>query len=625
MKTKLTAVNPADFVVRMRDAWTTEFNNTSSPALQGIWRQLCVTLNDRLRAYGPDRDRWQILPAPTGSGKSTGLALYAAMLTEINTQPGVLIVVRLTDQADALVDRINRIAGSEIAVADHSANRRGGRRDVSEVPVVVVTHAAFTKLLDEAAGNDGNAAVTWATVGQRHLCVIDESLGLVEEAQLDLEAVKSLDAVLSRSFAKDHPDITRAIIHVRAFLLQVDATEDNVRPATLFNEPFPALEVDWAPLREFIRTENLRTMGAPISAAGRRHLIRTVRGLELVLSTWCWYEASSEKLHTGRVIAPDLDIPAPVVLDATATEDLVYRLFTDRARVVSIPSGSRRYENVTVHVSRGHAVGKTSTVEKAKRRSRAFVEALEAHLGPDRHVLAITHLEAEHALASHATKFAEWSTGHWGALDGRNDWREFDTVALMSLPYRPRHQSATLFGATQGREIPGLDGRGTSWGKYDDVRQAIEDSQITVDVIQAINRVRCRHVIDTSGNCEPVDVFVLVPDNHTGDAIVAGLRRSMPGIKIVGWEFDEARAENMGRPRKHDVALVTYLRNQKPGRYPAAGVWKAVGVPKGGQRVRLTNCARDLNDPLFVTLADHGISLVRIGSDWEFIKSGEAV
>jgi hypothetical protein len=40
--------------------------------------------------------------------------------------------------------------------------------------------------------------------------------------------------------------------------------------------------------------------------------------------------------------------------------------------------------------------------------------------------------------------------------------------------------------------------------------------------------------------------------------------------------------------------------------------------------VRLSNCARDPQDPLHVTLTDVGITVARVGDGWEFIKAGEA-
>ena len=45
---------------------------------------------------------------------------------------------------------------------------------------------------------------------------------------------------------------------------------------------------------------------------------------------------------------------------------------------------------------------------------------------------------------------------------------------------------------------------------------AIEASQMAVDVVQAINRARCRRVVDDHGRCEPVDVYIRLPRDAKG-------------------------------------------------------------------------------------------------------------
>ena len=57
------------------------------------------------------RAPWRILQPPTGSGKTRGASLFAAMHAEMNvtsaTPVGSIIVTRLIDEADKLVSEIN--------------------------------------------------------------------------------------------------------------------------------------------------------------------------------------------------------------------------------------------------------------------------------------------------------------------------------------------------------------------------------------------------------------------------------------------------------------------------------------------------------------------------------------
>jgi hypothetical protein len=45
------------------------------------------------------------------------------------------------------------------------------------------------------------------------------------------------------------------------------------------------------------------------------------------------------------------------------------------------------------------------------------------------------------------------------------------------------------------------------WKNFKNVRKEMEQRQMSVSVIQAINRICCRHVIDAEGRCPPADIF----------------------------------------------------------------------------------------------------------------------
>src|SRR5205814_90630 len=88
-----------------------------------------------------------------------------------------------------------------------------------------------------------------------------------------------------------------------------------------------------------------------------------LRDIQATLSNWNWYakKLASHTMNTARLIVPD-DINGAVILDATASSNLIYKLFDSRVDIVPVPSKARTYGNVTLHVSWGHAVGKASMV-----------------------------------------------------------------------------------------------------------------------------------------------------------------------------------------------------------------------------------------------------------------------
>jgi hypothetical protein len=40
--------------------------------------------------------------------------------------------------------------------------------------------------------------------------------------------------------------------------------------------------------------------------------------------------------------------------------------------------------------------------------------------------------------------------------------------------------------------------------------------QLAVSIIQALNRIRCRKVVDAEGNCAPCKAYLFLPDNEPG-------------------------------------------------------------------------------------------------------------
>src|SRR5262249_28032026 len=150
-------------------------------------------------------------------------------------------------------------------------------------------------------------------------------------------------------------------------------------------------------------------------------------------------------------------------------------------------------------------------------------------------------------MRQHETGFAAFDTGHWQALDGRNDWQHHDTVVIFGLPYRDAAWSANTFMALQGgkdTEWLNADGNRPFQG-YPDIRKALAVGQLVTDVVQAINRVRCRRVTDAQGNCLPVDVYLLLPNDQTGREVLEGVQREMPGIMVEPWKY--AQTNKRGR------------------------------------------------------------------------------
>src|SRR5262245_7702816 len=100
----LALVCPDDFSQRMQRHWTTPrpdgLGQHSSPALVTLWRIMGENFQQAtVEAACGVQSPWRILQPPTGTGKTQGTCVYAAMQAGLNRNTqlrpvGVLIVTR---------------------------------------------------------------------------------------------------------------------------------------------------------------------------------------------------------------------------------------------------------------------------------------------------------------------------------------------------------------------------------------------------------------------------------------------------------------------------------------------------------------------------------------------------
>jgi RAD3-like DEAD/DEAH box helicase len=186
------------FEQQMEKHWVEALGNSSSDNLRAVWRQLGSAFGEAIFAHGkPEGKTWRVLQPPTGTGKTQGLCVYAAMLAKQNAKQkdedktGMLVVTQLIAQCDEVVERTNEVAGSGVALASHSESKPH-RLQMGAVPILVITHQAYInaiKGLSEDGAQKWSDYTNWM-YGERELIVIDEALSnMVEESQVKSSAV----------------------------------------------------------------------------------------------------------------------------------------------------------------------------------------------------------------------------------------------------------------------------------------------------------------------------------------------------------------------------------------------------------------------------------------------------
>ena len=571
-------VNPDYYVAKMEKHWTDALGNVSSQALRELWRHMCVIFNHQIANFGtPEGQMIKVLPPQTGTGKSQGLAVYCSCLEE-RGHPGVLIVVRLKKQADDAADTINQLAGKRIALARHS-DTSVTHEEVEQAPVIIITHKAYEYGLDAVARGEPEQSA-WSQFhkfrsGQRRLVVIDEALDLLQESKVSLEQAQYLLASLSsargakeaealetlKRFVNSYEALTERNKDGREMVVKQDELKD-LDPAslTILRQTLKSKRLDKAMLGRDDKTENQKLV---------RHYSEVLRSIQAIIASWKIYGTKGEHywLSTAKLILPEEETCGAVILDATANKNVLYSLLPDKVDPpVQLPSNARSYQNVTLHVSKGHRLGKGYLEDNAKAEVGKLMRNLQEQGLKDKKVLICCHKSVEPIVLLYQEHFKSLGTAHWGAIDGRNDWSDYDCVVIFGLPYRDDFFSANLFFAAQGpRSTEWLrQEEERKWRHFRDVRQAIKVSNLTTSVIQAINRVRCRRVVDDLGNCAPTDIYLLLPSDKTGIELLRDIKGHMPGILETPWILKAA--ERAPKTSNHLEAFLTYLANMPVGR-----------------------------------------------------------
>jgi hypothetical protein len=445
-------------------------------------------------------------------------------------------------------------------------------------------------------------AFTARNSGTRQLIVIDEAIDVIEISNVNLDNLRQLMGEVPQVARDRFPREFRTLQtleHLFERLHEVSA-QTGVRPmSVLVNDATAKERLDTfertygeapdhlTPLREYMREH--RYVGSKrrqtFNDANERACSdadRLFGQISALMESFVLYSKSgdSHSLSTARLLVP-VDSQGCVVLDATADNSPLYDMLDVKRH--ELPTDARRYDRVTFHVSHGHSVGKSSMAKRGKEHAQQLLANLSQRLTTQDKVFLCTHAVAEQEFAGYETPF-ELRLGHWGKVDGSNEWRDCNVAVIASLPYRSPTDAALSFFATQGTQSDdwlhdeSLRAFTSSSGRsYVDIKSAIETGWIVSAVIQAVNRIRCRSVADSNGNCLPADVYLLLPNGETGKAILEAIREAMPGSTVKHWEYSALK-----RPRRtaHLESLKVFIRNISEGaKWSASKVREELGIP----------------------------------------------
>jgi hypothetical protein len=265
--------------------------------------------------------------------------------------------------------------------------------------------------------------------------------------------------------------------------------------------------------------------------------------------------------------------------------------------IVRAPT-ARDYSSVTLHVAYERKTGKGSTGKDILPITQAALGSIQREHGDaavDQKVLIVTGKDNANALRGLVrTGFRHVSLAWWNNLDGSNEWDDHAIVLVVSLPYRPDHDYLNVHQALKGP----LDAAGLNTPP--DLVREFRQSQIAVDLAQAVNRARCRRVVDGAGRCARTDVYLRLPDHDrqiSTDRLLDDLREAMPGVRVTDWTID-GKARLKGACRRAAPALLGYVDGMNPGDLAwSKDVRQAISLASVKRKRQWMRIVSDLKDP----------------------------
>jgi hypothetical protein len=586
-------VSPQDFLNRMSLLWSAPpFNMPTTPALLAGWSVLVDHFHRAASSNlsGAEQKLSYALPLPTGSGKTQGTCLYAALQADRNLghphPVGMLIVTRLIADVDRVAEKINALAGGRRVAAAHHSDRKLTASEMAKFDVLVITQAAF-KNAAEAFGARApdmwNALYEWSR-GTRSLIVVDEALANAVDHNAATSA--DLDVVLRAipyELRAQHPLALTALERLKSYLDRKEREQEPGRDISqvLWGEGAPEHVKQIRGLRGALKATAFDLTLFNDEAQDTVDAI--LEDVEVMLDGYAYYYRSGvqHSLNSSRYLIPR-DMPGLVILDATANSNVLYELLEGAVYVVPVPGGIRDYSDVTLHVARTTAgLGKSKMKDTKQLRIPRLVQEVATEVGQGRKVFMCVHKLSKDLLATFNTPEMPLNIGWWGAVDGKNDWADCDVAVIFGLPYMdPRHAIGSVLAVNGPPDSAWLQSP-PAYNQHANLPEMLAIRDVAASVVQAINRVRCRRIADASGRCEKTDVYIVLPHGWRGDTVLEHIHLNMPGIHEVTWAFEpDGPKVYAARSSSANEAVIGLMRDREPGTVPLPYVQRELSLSK---------------------------------------------
>ena len=529
--------------------WERKLGNSSSKEFLKLWSKIFQTLNEVDRCNSSSAyNKYYVIPAPTGSGKTQCFRFYAAELAMQNKRIGVLILSKFKLEVDETVEQINELVGKEVAVAYYTGTEvkdQHNEEELDKYQIVVTTQQYFKLNHHDNAKDKANYNKVMSFNGdKRSVVIVDEAIDLLDTFVITKNLITILETkvhTLSRKTeSKELESESKLLTYINNNFKTLFFNDYVKTKARYIDDKLPALRNISLELNESIDTVK-RLFGLEnfikavqskqldkidlITPGQKTKLVNDAKKLiHLLDDSLYWY-------NNQKYISSVLEKPttSTVLFDATANINKIYDTLDYTTIVQPLPE-VKRYDSVILnYVELGVGLG-ADNIDKNLKAHFNNLTLLYRNITPknfDDQIVVFTKKK----LREYCEKLEIPSDiDHFGNLVGVNHYKDDNHILIYGIPYKPDSLHYNNLYQAFGDDAFDVDAGG--------LISNLAHTNISSDIVQAINRGNCRKVID--GQAPETHIYLALArrDKQLNEQIMADIKFAMPGIQVVEWDID---------------------------------------------------------------------------------------
>lgn len=557
----------------------TKFESFGIFASEGIMKlqeQLCASYNKVINDnQSGEEPVMYVMPPATGTGKTTSIKLYCAMMPK---HISALIIVPKVEHAKDVCKSINDYANEEIAYCsytvtadnpDHSL--RVEIESIQKHRIIVITHERFRRdikskksILGYASPNEEKDWLGRVETKNRDLIIVDEQINMIESETLESYELEKMSLLARQLPNEETKKIVNTIVAMLKSLIdesrEITAiTKEKNMDWNLFISPLievlSSKDTSWYKLSraEFSFRRNYKKESNEIEL--REGFIDALKSLCLILDRKMFFHkhGTNWTLHGVNLLYHEFG--SLVVLDATSEVNKKIELMkewisiknqnpkhfkADRRLIenIKVPN-PRTYHNCKLYLCKENWVRHSRTglnidnEAECKLTLEPYIKSIKQYIEPHDDALIITYKDIAITMKS-LIGLENANVIHWGSHDATNEYRHCNKVFIVGLNHLPYSVMFEQFSFIVG---------GVEIAYEVEENRKIEipklaTSKLAEDIIQGVFRSRARVSKNHDGSPDSTEFFIFLgKETNKNKEIIDLALEAMPNIQVLDWEL----------------------------------------------------------------------------------------